>query len=90
MTDIRNLLLAVMKEAESGNEDCQKLLHHNWKSQEHMLKGLLILYTAYLLDEKMPHLFYTTADEVIELAETGKWDEALWQLYPTAMEALGG
>jgi hypothetical protein len=88
MENIDELLLAIKAEADDGNTDCQKLLHYHWKTPEDILKAILVLYTACRIDEKMPNIFKTSAEEVISMVENQTWDDALWQLYPTVMETL--
>ena len=88
MDNIENLLLAINEEARAGCEECQRLLDYHWKTPEDCMKALLLLYTAYRIDQKMPHIFSCDASQAIELTENGKWDDALWQLYPATMNEL--
>jgi len=83
-----DILFVVRQEAQDGNKDCQKLLSYRWKTKRDALKGTLILYIAWRFGKEMPNGFRTSANEIIELTESGKCDGALWQLYPKCMEAI--
>lgn len=82
------LLLAVKQEADNGNSDYQKLINYQWKSFQSCIKGILILYTAVRLEEKLPNLFHITTDDIIKFAENGDLDTLLWALYPLTMYHL--
>ena len=85
---IVDTLLAVNQLANEGHEVSQYLMNYHWSSREMALKGVLVLYLATKAMEKMPNLMLGSAEDIVEITITGKWDDALWHYFPETMAEL--